>query len=132
MRQFASSRKKIQRAAKHISDLNAWLGAIITDDFYRINVEQDAKHMGWLSLDFDPLAFPTEDAAVLMGDALHNLRSALDILWHDVITECGGTTSKFTRFLIRDTRDELVAPLKNALKEQQIIPEVHDFLLDTE
>ncbi len=66
----------------------------------------------------------------MIGDVLHNLRSALDILWNDIIIECGGKVSKYSRFPIRDTADELKAPLINILKEQQIEIEVHDFLLN--
>ena len=83
-----------------------------------------------LTLFFDPATSPTEDAAVIIGDALHNLRSALDVLWHDVITECGGKSLKYTRFPIRDTADELMAPLNNALKEKQIETEVQNLLLN--
>jgi hypothetical protein len=65
----------------------------------------------------------------MIGDALHNLRSALDILWHDIIEECGGTVTRFTRFPIRKTVDELKGPMSNFLKEKQIEAEVHDLLL---
>ncbi len=83
-----------------------------------------------LTLFFDPKAFPTEDAAVLIGDVLHNLRSALDILWNDVIVECGGAPTKWSRFPVRDTADELIAPLANLLKQKQIEIEVQRLLLD--
>jgi hypothetical protein len=124
---FHGSRKKIERAAKHISDLNKW---ITGGDFYTLSVNQDTERRNWLTLFFDAEALPAEDAAVMIGDALHNLRSALDILWHDIIIECGGRVSKYSRFPIRDTADELKAPLNNLLKEKQIEGEVHNFLLN--
>jgi hypothetical protein len=124
---FHGSKKKIQRAAKHLSDLNQWL---TKGDFYILTVNQDAERRNLLSLGFDPEEFPAEDAAVMIGDVLHNLRSALDILWNDIIVECGGTVTKWSRFPIRDTVDELKAPLSNLLKEKQIEIEVQNLLLN--
>ena len=65
----------------------------------------------------------------MIGDALHNLRSALDILWHDIIRECGGTPSRYTRFPIRETADELEPAFKDMLKKKQIEIVVKNFLM---
>ena len=104
---------------------------IADTDFYVLNVNRDSERRFWLSLFFDPTASPADDAAVMIGDVLHNLRSALDILWHDVIRECGGTPSRYSRFPIRNTADELKGPLNNLLEEQQIEPEVENLLLNS-
>jgi hypothetical protein len=125
---FLGSKKKIQRAAKHMQDLNAW---ITVSDFYTLSINKDADRNVWLTLFYDLTALPTEDAAVMIGDALHNLRSALDILWNDTIVECGGRPTKWSRFPIRDTADELKAPLSNLLEQQQIETEVQNLLLHT-
>jgi hypothetical protein len=77
-----------------------------------------------------PLVGASDDAALIIGDALHNLRSALDLLYFQVVLAWGKTT-KWTRFPIRDTREELIGPLKNALETNQISKSVHDFILDT-
>ena len=47
------------------------------------------------------------DAALITGDALHNLRSALDLLFYQAMHESTGTTDKYTRFPIRDERRNL-------------------------
>ena len=131
MPNFESSRKKIERANKHIADLNTLWSEFANRDFYSLRIEQDADLMNWLVLEFDPEEFPRVHAAIIIGDTLHNLRSALDILWHEVIAYCGGEPTKYTRFLIRDTREELIAPMNGALKEQQITRDVHDFIFDS-
>src|ERR1700680_3024770 len=104
---FHGSRLKIERANEHILDLNGVLLRFIRSDFYTVRVDRDArKGTSHLCIDFDPSPFPSEDAALVIGDALHNLRSALDLLYYEVVRECGA--SKWTRFPVRDTRDELI------------------------
>jgi hypothetical protein len=127
---FHASRLKIERAEKHIHDLDLVLKKVASPSFYRLYIEQDLDRINWVILDFGSNALPADDAALIIGDALHNLRSALDILWHKVIEACGGTTSSYTRFLVRDTEDELVAPLKNALEHKQITEEIYRFILN--
>jgi hypothetical protein len=127
---FRASTLKIERATKHINDLDLLLKKVASPNFYRIGIEQDSDRINWITLDFGPDALPADDVALIVGDALHNLRSSLDILWHGVIAHCDGSSSKYTRFPIRDTRDELIAPLRGALKEKQISAEIHDFMLN--
>src|ERR1700691_1151478 len=121
---FHGSRVKIRRAAKHLTELNRW-----RRDFHLLSVDQDAERKNWVTLFFDPEALPAEDAAVMIGDVLDNLRSALENLWNDVILECGGKVTKYSRFPIRDTAEELEGPLANFLKKQQIEIEVKNLLL---
>jgi hypothetical protein len=66
----------------------------------------------------------------VIGDALHNLRSALDLLYYATVLECGGVPTKWTRFPVRDTRDALIAPLTGALEKQQINAKVSEVILD--
>ena len=117
-----ASRRKIKRAEKHIYDLNLLRYEVSGTQTHTLTVEQDSDRINWLTLDFDASALPAPDAALVIGDILHNLRSALDILWHEVIKECGGGASKWKspRSRPRDTRDALIAPLKGALEKKQI------------
>lgn len=124
---FAASRLKTKRAEKHIADIEALLSNFIKSDFYTVSIEKDARQ-GTNKLRFDIVeAFPFYDAALLVGDVLHNLRSALDVLYYGTVHG----PSNWTRFPIRDTREELITALGAALKKQQIGNAVHDLILDT-
>jgi len=126
-----ASRRKVERAEKHIGDLNALLVRMRDIPHHAVSVQRDPEHRNWITVHFDPSALRIEEAALIIGDALHNLRSALDILWHDVIRKCDGIPSNYTRFLIRDTRDELITRLNYALEKKQISDFVHEFVLNT-
>jgi hypothetical protein len=74
--------------------------------------------------------FPGDEIALTIGDVLHNLRSALDLLWYQVVLKCNGTPTKWTRFPVRDTRQELISPLKGALEKKQISVPIFNFVLN--
>jgi len=125
---FSASRKKIERAKKHIEDLNSLLAAFVSSDFYTVSVEKNIQRRAhFLRFDIDKSPFPFHDAALVVGDALHNLRSALDLLYYGTVVN----PSNWTRFPIFDTREILVDRIGGALKKKQITSSVHDLILDT-
>ncbi len=133
MPDFEPSFRKIQRAEHHIKEIEAiltkWVSA---NDFHAVIINRDFKRkIVYVRFRFDELTFPAQDIALVIGDVLHNLRSALDLLWFETVLDCDGTPSKWTRFPMRDTRDELIAPMKNAVESKQIAVNVRDFVLDT-
>ena len=126
---FHDSHKKIERAYIHIRDLDRMVAAFGNSDFYSVSIDYDQwQRTNHLRFTIDTSGFKS-DVAVIMGDALHNLRSALDVLYYELVpTEL---STKWTRFPFRETREKLIAPLNNALKEKQITKAIHDFILDT-
>jgi hypothetical protein len=125
-------RLKIQRANKHIADLHEMLLRFANSDFYTVSIEHDPQRgINFVLFEIDPSKFPLDDAALTIGDALHNLRSALDHLYYQVVLACGGTPTKWTRFPIFDTEDRLVATLNGALEQRQITVPVVRFTVDS-
>src|ERR1700722_15469893 len=102
---FEHARLKLRRANKHIADINSLLSTFSDSDFYRLSIENDARQgTNFLRIDIDESGFPVDDAALIIGDALHNLRSALDQLYYRVVVvHCSGVPSKWTRFPIFDS-----------------------------
>ena len=99
-------------------------------DFYDLTVEHDSdtgKNFLRCIVNFGSEA---EEYAVIIGDALHNLRSALDLAYYKIVILCDGTPSKWTTFPIRDTREELVARVKSAFEKKQIIGFIHFLLIE--
>ncbi|HEV3512620.1 MAG TPA: hypothetical protein VGS05_13020 [Candidatus Sulfotelmatobacter sp.] len=128
---FPASRCKVERAQKHITDLNGLLARFVASDFYSISVHTDQNGKNYLGFNIDKSpptsSFPIVDAALIIGDTLHNLRSALDLLWYSIVN---GPT-KWTIFPIRDTRDQLISVLDTALEKKQISADIYELVADT-
>lgn len=116
---FPASRKKVERATKHIHDLNELLASFTQSNFYSVSI-QEHNGINWLHVDVDKSTFPTIDAALIIGDALHNLKSALDILYFQATHETAGVTDHRTRFPIRQDRQKLVAAINGGLKQKSL------------
>ncbi len=117
---FAGSRLKIKRANQHISDIDSLLKSFIDSDFYNLSVEKDVNSGENFLRVTIKIGLPADEYALIIGDALHNLRSALDFAYYESVLLCGGTPTKWTRFPIADTREQLVSRLDSALKKKQI------------
>jgi len=105
---FLGPKLKIERANHHINDLNSSLIAFLKTDFYKLHINMDLAGQNVLTLDAKALP---NDIPLILGDAIHNLRSALDIMACDIVSHAGGVPSKYTYFPVRDTRQELVATI---------------------
>src|SRR5580658_7083077 len=103
MDHFKAARLKINRAKKHITDFDAARLAI--PDRYVSTIEIHPEH-GGISIKYD---LPEEEdllsgLAVIAGDAIHNLRSALDYAWVGTIERFfPGTSEPYAKFPIRET-----------------------------
>jgi hypothetical protein len=75
--QFQSARLKVKRADRHIQELVSVIVAFLDTDFCKLHIEEDGDS-GNYSVNMDSTApFPPE-IPLIVGDAVHNLRSALD------------------------------------------------------
>jgi hypothetical protein len=128
---FPESRLKIERAEKHISDMDSLLESFIHSNFYDLSIQRDDEtghNFLHPTINFGP---PAEQYALIIGDALHNLRSALDLAYYESVILCGGVPTKWTRFPIADTRELLISTrLKPALEKKQITPLIYFMILE--
>lgn len=109
MTRFRGSRLKIERADKHVTDINSILEAYIGSDFYDLTVDKHSETgENFLRCNIKS-KLEEEKIALIIGDALHNLRSALDLLYYETVGLCNGVPTKWTRFPFCDTRDDLVS-----------------------
>lgn len=108
---FEGSKRKVEWAEKHIGDLQACVRAFNASDYYRLRVDKDGK-TGNDRLKFEIAKSVPRDIPLIIGDAIHNLRSALDFLTSDVVFLATGERSTYTKFPIHDTREKLVAALE--------------------
>jgi len=86
---FEAPKLKIKRAKKHIGELQCEVTQFIARNPYRVVVEQDRKTLNDLFVIRIQDPIPGDFAAII-GDAIHNLRAALDLLACDLVRVNGG------------------------------------------
>lgn len=109
---FANAKLKVKRADQHISNLNEMLNSILKTDFYGFVVEKD-ENTDKNSLHFLLKPSLSEDTGLIMGDAIHNLRSALDNLWWELVDRYGGICDQNTFFPITKTEKNFEKTIKD-------------------
>jgi hypothetical protein len=127
MNPFEAPRLKIKQAQQHISDLDAGFTAFVKTDFYHLGIEEDVNS-GDSLLKFEVVNPLSCDVPCVIGDAVHNLRSALDLLVNGIVREKLGTWERIY-FPIRDSREELVTALKSG-KIRQASTALCDVIVD--
>lgn len=75
---FSDVSVKLARAGYHIADVEARIAAYLSSDFYRIRLEPQPG--GQIGVLFDSLHQPDKVVNAAIGDAIGNLRSALDYI----------------------------------------------------
>jgi hypothetical protein len=126
---FHGARLKIERANEHINDLYLQSREFSNTDPYSILVENNPETGdSFLKISMDQVA--PDRMLLTVGDAIHNLRSALHFVMSDIEFETTRDRDPYTSFPIRDTKDHLVAACNGGLKEKA--PEtVLNFIVDT-
>jgi hypothetical protein len=108
---FRSARLKIERAKEHFNDLRA-KGQFFADTHpHQISIQTD-PHTGNDVLSIAPAEPFPDQFLLVLGDMLHNLRSALDHAWVQTVFIPG----KHSKFPIHKSIESLVAAV-NGLKE---------------
>jgi hypothetical protein len=107
---FDGSRLKIKRANKHIDDLGSSITAYIDSKFYGLGFEKNPQ-TGKRSIKFEIIDPMPCDVPLFIGDAIHNLRCALDLAAWDIVTMAGGTPSKYLHFPFANSRQDLVGTI---------------------
>lgn len=132
---FHGSRLKVERAGKHVQDLQALMETFPAEsDFHTVFIDKLNPKYGVMDLVVD-IRRSGEDfverAALIIGDAVHNLRSALDIMYCEAVKlQDTGKVTKWTAFPIRDSRDDLLSPLNEAVRKKQISAVTKNFILN--
>jgi hypothetical protein len=125
---FHGSRLKIERANEHIDNLKTRIALLHKTDTARVDI--DPKTGGeFLEHSFSDIkAF--DDIALMVGDALHNLKCALDYVWLETIQQLVPTlVDDRAKFPVRKTIEEVKGWLAKA--EVRIsCPSLYSFLLD--
>jgi hypothetical protein len=117
MEPFNGARLKIERAKQHIDELNRRVQALVASGIHKLSLHIDPD-TGNDSLQIEVSQVVPEDFAIIIGDALHNLKGALDFTVNEIVVNRLGRYDEHTRFPFRDKRDALIAAVNGGLIKQ--------------
>ncbi len=95
---FSSARLKIDRAHTHIKDLEGQFKSFVERKPHRFGIKHDEK-TGQPVIEIRFVEDVPAELAVVIGDAVHNMRCALDHTIWELIGWDGGTQNKHLRLL---------------------------------
>jgi hypothetical protein len=109
---FENAKLKIERANKHIVDLNKRLIGFLDSDFYRLVIEEDPQTGGSLAY-YEVIEPVPTDIPLILGDAIHNARSALDVMAYEIacMAKIPLKDRKWIRFPFAESREKLKTAL---------------------
>ena len=114
---FHGARLKIERANQHINDLHLQWREFSKTNPYSVLVENNPQTGdSFLKISMDQTA--PENILLIVGDAIHNLRSSLDFAMSDIEFDTTKKRDPHTHFPIRPTQDELIAAINGGLKKK--------------
>jgi hypothetical protein len=107
---YKDARLKINRAKKHITDFTA--AVIALENTCTATVEHHAEGGQSLKHEIPESESALDELALIAGDAIHNMKSALDFAWYSTISRClPDRLSDSTKFPVRKTKQDLEATL---------------------
>ena len=108
---YRDARLKVDRAKKHISDLKADIVALEDTSTATIEYHPDS-HAQSVVHEFPNFEKALAELSLIVGDAIHNLHSALDFAWYCTISRhLPDKISDSTKFPVRETRQNLEGAL---------------------
>lgn len=127
--QFHGPRLKIERAKQHINDLQSRIRQFEAGDLYSLCVQTNPQ-TGNDVLEATVTQSVPDDFGLIIGDALHNLKAALDFAVNEVVFIRLGEFDDYTRFPVRDNRQKLEAAVTGG-KISQASKAVASFIVDS-
>ena len=112
---FSSSFLKIERANQHIVQLESTFRAFVKNNPHRISIQPDVE-AGKVKIGVD-FGVPLPSLiSMITGDAVHNLRTALDHLACALVAANGGTIGSYIGFPFHEDRANFEANLERKIK----------------
>lgn len=113
---FDGAKLKVKRANQHINELNSVLQRFIDTNPYGVIIKKDPDS-GSNTLAIDATKPIPEEITAILGDAIHNLRAALDLAVWDAIARAGGTPNRNSCLPFCETEERLIAKVKQGLEK---------------
>ena len=129
--QLLYARAKIGRANKHLDDLRRMIDALASAYVATVELNSETGHQAikYALPDGQPLSKWLLESALVIGDAVHNLKSALDHAWYALVAKADSTlVGKSTKFPVRDTSQEVESALHGS-RIDVAIPALHQLIV---
>lgn len=126
---FEQSKIKIKRANRHIGDLNTYITDVLVSQLYFLSIEKNPQS-GKAGLVCRMRSNET-DVPVIVGDVAHNLRSAIDILYCDILRHEGRKVDKHSKWPFRETRAELIVALNGRKPQAALSAGIVDLIISS-
>ncbi|MCB1376881.1 MAG: hypothetical protein KDK89_00710 [Alphaproteobacteria bacterium] len=106
---------KLDRARKHINDLEIKISSFLNTDFYRLSIEPDEGNTSAL-VKLETFHDVDKEINLILGDAVSNLRSSLDYAF---IAVCKATTGIIDQggFPFANTENDLTGRINKTVPE---------------
>lgn len=102
---FETAKLKIERADHHIDDLDTTFSRFVRDNQYEPSVANHPEtETARIHIEFARAAPPLNWYATIIGDAIHNLRTALDHMTWEMVGNDGGTQNRQLKFPVGNSR----------------------------
>ena len=111
---FASAALKLSRADKHIADFETVFNAFVAANPHTFVTKTDPK-TGQTIFKIKFQNPPPREISLIAGDAIHNLRTALDHLMWELMGFDGGTQDRHTKFPTGNSVSSYVASCNGIL-----------------
>jgi hypothetical protein len=121
---FASAKLKIERANQHIKDVERWVRYFLDFSTYSLGINADDK----VFITRPPPIARTQVLAAIVGDAVHNLRVALDHIAFEILQRFGGHLET-TGFPIEKDRQSLLAQPRYQ-EIERVAPDIANIIAD--
>jgi hypothetical protein len=115
MSQAAEVRLKFGRSRDHIAELEGAIRAYIERRPFSVHPEEELS-TGDLVYRVKVSESPPIELSLLLGDAIHNARSALDYLAWQLVIAGGGSPNKRTMFPIADSQEKFTGRYRADLR----------------
>ena len=106
---------KVERANRHFRELEACVKAFAESEFYSISKDIDpCSGNPCARVSINPLP---KEVPLMIGDTIHNLRSALDFVWTEMVRQLGRTDAN-QHFPFHEKRDDLE---RRVLQDEKVV-----------
>ncbi len=121
---FESAQLKIKRAEHHIRELESEFAAYVATKPHRFSV-QHYPEADQSVVEILFVSNPPKKLSLIIGDTIHNLRTALDHLTWEVVGIDGGTQDRHLTFRTGDCRDSFEASCKGIITPSDWVKDLH-------
>lgn len=124
---FRGAKLKVDRAKRHVAEFQHVAIGYLKSDFYRV-INEANQDSGFYGIRVDIIVEPPPELFLCMGDAIHNLRTALDYVATKIVRDHTGS-AQFVTFPFDELRQTLMARAKNGPLELAL-PGITDLIID--